>query len=535
MKTTPSLLPILVVPALLLAGGGPFRVAAQEPAPRGDPAALFQQLNANGDGSLSKDEFKKKFGELGQGKFKDRPEVLDRLFERLDADRSGALSAEEFKALGAMRKRKSAATPAPAPPKTDADKPAAAAGDSREHAEPQEGTVARFDADKDGKLSAEEMDALQAFVEKMRKERVEAGKAQTALLPLKGADLSPEQKNYQRAADYSAKLDGHAVLIRVDGQVVFERYDNGQIAAEPHLIHSATKTFWGSAVAAMIEDGLISSLDERVANTITEWKDIPHKGTMTIRHLVTLTSGLEHDLALLHSASRQSRKVPDVYKAALDMKSVAEPGVKFRYGPADFYVLGEVMKRKLAARKQTPLDYLQARILDPIGVKAGPWVFDPAGNPHIPGRGTITARDWATYGQFLLNGGGWNGKQIVKKELLHFEGSQANPGFGLTAWLNAPGGSGVVGGGIADARAGKGSHKAGWIYPDGYPDLFMAAGAGKNRLYVIPSRNMVVARLGESRGYSDAAFLGLVLEGKEPTPGALRAGARKRPERPARH
>jgi len=517
-------------------------------------------LDANRDGQLSKDEFKKEFGELGQGKLKDRPEVLDRLFERLDADRSGALSAEEFKALGGMRDQKNAAmpapgetprrrpgrlrgrenaaTPAPAPPKTDADKPTVATGPAtkgdRGHAEQQEGTVARFDADKDGKLSADEMDALQAFVDKRRKERVEAGKAQTALLPLKGADLSPEQKNYQRAADYSAKLDGHAVLIRVDGQVVFERYDNGQIAAEPHLIHSATKTFWGAVAAAMIEDGLISSFDERVADTITEWKDDPRKGKTTIRHLLTLTSGLEHNLAVLHPASRQSRKVPDVYKAALAMKSVAEPGVKFRYGPADFYVLGEVMKRKLAARKQTPLDYLQARILDPIGAKAGPWTFDPAGNPHIPGRATITARDWATYGQFLLNGGNWNGKQVIKKELLHFEGSQANPGFGLTAWLNAPGGSGVVGGGIADARAGKGSNKAGWIFPDGYPDLFMAAGAGKNRLYVIPSRNMVVARFGESRGYSDAAFLGLVLEGKEPTPGAPRAGARKRPERPVR-
>lgn len=293
MKTTPSLLHLLVVRALLLAAGGPFRVAAQAPAPKGDPAALFPRLDANGDGQLSKDEFKKKFGELGQGKLKDRPEVLDRLFERLDADRSGALSAEEFKVLTGLRARENPATPAATPPQTEADKPATPAATGAPAAAPsaenvkqatglpadntgpgreasQEGTVARFDADKDGKLSADEMDALQAFVGKRRKERVEAGKAQTALLPPKGVELSSEQKNYQRAADYSAKLDGHAVLILVDGQVVFERYDNGHIAAEPHLIHSATKTFWGAVVAAMIEDGLISSLDELVSDTITE-------------------------------------------------------------------------------------------------------------------------------------------------------------------------------------------------------------------------------------------------------------------------
>ncbi len=101
--------------------------AADDPAPKIDPGELFKRLDANADSTLSKEEFKK-LATLGQGKFKDRPEVFDQLFERLDADRSGALSAEEFKGLSKLRGQgspPSSPTPTPAPPKTESGKPAA--------------------------------------------------------------------------------------------------------------------------------------------------------------------------------------------------------------------------------------------------------------------------------------------------------------------------------------------------------------------------------------------------------------------------
>jgi CubicO group peptidase (beta-lactamase class C family) len=68
-------------------------------------------------------------------------------------------------------------------------------------------------------------------------------------------------------------------------------------------------------------------------------------------------------------------------------------------------------------------------------------------NPHIPNGAHLTARNWAKYGQWLLQGGEWNGKQIVKKELLDelVKPSKANLGHGLVLWLNQPGGQGGVG------------------------------------------------------------------------------------------
>ena len=203
-----------------------------------DPAAAFQRLDADGNGKLSKEEFKK-LATLGQGIFKDRPEVLDRLFERLDADKDGALSLDEYKKIGGLRGRSGppsspAPTAAPAPQKSAAGKP-----------------------------------------------------------------VAPSAENYKKAADYSAQSGGRAVLVLVDGKTVFERYDNGSTADTATHLHSATKGFWGPVIAAMIEDKLIESYDELASKTLPEWKGDPRKSRITLRHLLTLSAGLEQDITNL--------------------------------------------------------------------------------------------------------------------------------------------------------------------------------------------------------------------------------------------
>ena len=206
-----------------------------------------------------------------------------------------------------------------------------------------------------------------------------------------------------------------------------------------------------------------------------------------------------------------------LYKHAIGVQALREPGAVFQYGPSCYYVLGEIMKRKLAASKQTPLDYLKQRILDPIGVQVGDWVHDASDNPHIPNGAHLTARNWAKYGQWLLQGGEWNGKQIVRKNLLDelVKPSRANPGHGLAMWLNQPGGQGAVG--VAGQKSEPGD-TAGWIFRGGHSDLFAALGAGKCRMYVIPSLKMVVVRQADSQvdRFDDNTFLSLLLTGQSP-------------------
>jgi CubicO group peptidase (beta-lactamase class C family) len=278
-------------------------------------------------------------------------------------------------------------------------------------------------------------------------------------------------------------------------------------------------------IAAMIEDWLVESFDEPTMKILPEWKDDPRKCRITLRHLLSLNAGLVQDVVNLQGHDRPTL-APDLYQHAIGVQALREPGAAFQYGPSCYYVLGDIMKRKLAPQRQTPLDYLKERILDPIRAKPGDWVHDATGNPHIPNGAHFTAREWIKYGQWLLQGGEWNGKQIVRKDLMAelVKPSPTNAGHGLALWLNQPGGQGSHPLHVAPPGS-----RGGWIYNDGCPDLFAALGAGKCRLYVIPSFRMVALRQGDSPNdsYWDNTFLSLLMTGKAtnvvPQRGVIRA------------
>lgn len=317
------------------------------------------------------------------------------------------------------------------------------------------------------------------------------------------ADLKP-------ALEYSRKYNGAAVLIVKDGKILLEEYQNGRKASEANYLASGTKSFWGPVIAAMIEDGLVSSFDEPVANTITEWKNDPNKSRITVRHLLNLSSGLRENM---HQIGGEGGIAKNRYEFAITLQGAHTPGSFFRYGPAHFAVLGAFMKRKLAPQKLSPLDYLKQRILDPIGAEYAEWQHDASGNPHIPNGANMTARNWAKYGQFIAQLGKWGDKQIVRRDLIEecLRGSSANPGYGLTFWLNEPGGHGF----LKSQRPPAGA-KSGWIYPWGYPEIAGALGAGKTRMYIFPEHGLVVVRQAQrpwDRRYIDSEFLNLVLAG----------------------
>lgn len=323
-----------------------------------------------------------------------------------------------------------------------------------------------------------------------------------------------EQEKYRLAADYSKNFRGLSVLVVKGERVVFEEYQNGFAANEAHQLASGTKSFAGVAAAAAVEDKLLK-FDEKVGDTITEWKADARKLKITVRQLLTLTSGLD---------TGESGR-PPTYAAAVNFAARYDAGTTFEYGPGAFQIFGELMRRKL--KTETYLDYLKRRIFNPIELNVASWTMRN-GQPNIPSGAFLTARDWAKFGQFLKNGGKWNGKQIVARRLLEecfAAGTKANPNYGLTFWLNRSHDAKAnvaekTGGGNQDlqgalqfepetTRAAK--YGIGTSLPK---DLFMAAGAGKQRLYVIPSLDLVVVRQGRQSRFDDEEFLKRLLYGR---------------------
>jgi CubicO group peptidase (beta-lactamase class C family) len=248
-------------------------------------------------------------------------------------------------------------------------------------------------------------------------------------------------------------------------------------------------------LAAAIEDGLVKSLDEKVSDTISEWKNDKEKAGITLRQLLSLTSGID---------AGQIGRVP-TYAEAIGSPMKYPVGSRFEYGPAPFQIFGEVMTRKLKPKKETVMGYLKRRILNPIGLNVDFW-REIGGQPLLPQGASLTAREWIKFGILLRDGGKWKGKQIVRKKLLDelVVGSKANPAYGLTFWLNRVGGTGRAGRAIG-GNAVEEITASGIAEPAS--DLFMAAGAGNQRLYIIPSQNLVIVRQGRMGGWEDREFL----------------------------
>jgi len=279
---------------------------------------------------------------------------------------------------------------------------------------------------------------------------------------------------FAAAAAYSAERRGVSLLVMQDGKVLFENYPSPGGAAKGWELASGTKSFTGVMAAAASGDGLLD-IEEACSKTLTEWAGDPVRSRVTIRHLLTLTSGLKGE-----GIGR-----PPTYADAIKAKPVSAPGAKFEYGPTPFQVFGEILKRKLKAAGQPddPVVWLQGRVFDGLGIRPTDWKRGADGNPFLPQGAHFIARDWAVFGQWVMDGAEGVDSKVYTAL---FESTSANPGYGLSWWLLRPG---LIG---PSPRAGV---NADTIGADAMKeDIVMAAGAGDQRLYLIRKRNLVVVR-----------------------------------------
>ena len=323
--------------------------------------------------------------------------------------------------------------------------------------------------------------------------------ATVAAVPALAAEPAP-LPGCAAAIAYSEARNGVALLVLEDGKVRCRSTD----IATPQELWSGTKSLVGLMAAAAVQDGLLT-LDERASDTLAEWKNDPEKANVTLRQLLSMTSG---------QASTVGR--PQGYLHSLKAPLSALPGSKFQYGPAPMQIFGEVMRRKLSASGQNPdpQAYLERRLLAPLGVRIGAWRRGADGNPLMPQGLVLAADEWTKIGEFVRAGGKQDGKPLVDPLAFAqlFEGSKVNPGYGLTWWLPR-------------ATSAKDPVTAATDINDPAAklpaDMVVAAGAGEQRLYVIPSLGLTIVRqanldmsalLADAKNrWSDAHFLALIL------------------------
>lgn len=321
--------------------------------------------------------------------------------------------------------------------------------------------------------------------------------------PLAGAGI-------RAAAHYSEQHEALALLVFQNGRLRWEWYAPETSPDEPQKLASCVKTLWGMAAAAAVHDRLIS-WDEPVSATLPEWQTDPLKARITIRDLLSMTSGLAPGFGELYQESP-----PDLQIAAAALPASAAAGTQFTYGPANMEVFGLVLSRKLAARKMTPRRYLERRLLRPLGVRVEDWRHDEAGHPWMSSGARMTARGLLRLGRLLLQDGRWRRRALLPRGALAplTVPGRVNPAYGLTLWLNRQAAlSDSVEVDVEKVLSGQADPVA-WekscFSHAAPPDLFLMLGSYNQRVYVVPSRQLVVVRQGKGTSFEDAVFLGLL-------------------------
>lgn len=322
--------------------------------------------------------------------------------------------------------------------------------------------------------------------------------AQTAVAQLQEPSSLTNNPIYQDMAEYSERHNHDAFLVYENGILVYETYANRYPKTEPHVLHSGTKSFSCAIAVRAQMDGLIT-LEDTVASTITEWSDDPIKSTITIRQLLSLTSGLPG-----YATNARRDRVGDAVERAIALPLQNTPGLSFSYGATPYFVFSEVIKRKLGG--ENAWSYLTRTILTPLGISVEHGT-DENGNIDLAAKGKTTAREWARYGQLILQNGMWNGQTLLDESLLRecFIATEANILYGLTWWvvqdLESP----------YDIRVDQPISLAevdGIALGETAPEVIIAGGALDQRLFIIPSKQLVIVRFARgSLRYSDSQLL----------------------------
>ena len=207
-----------------------------------------------------------------------------------------------------------------------------------------------------------------------------------------------------------------AFIIIHDDVILFERYFQGYDRDSLNTSASVSKSIVSALVGIAIADGLIHSIDDPIGRYLPE---LNGKGleAITIGQLLTMSSGLKHTwgIAPWHDLVRSYYK-PDIRRAALRVRAVEEPDLHYNYNNYHAQLLGIILERVTGG---TVSEYLERKIWIPLGMEypAG-WCLDSRrqGFEQMMSGLNVRAIDYAKFGRLYLNGGTWEGREIVPAE-----------------------------------------------------------------------------------------------------------------------
>lgn len=276
-----------------------------------------------------------------------------------------------------------------------------------------------------------------------------------------------------------------ALLILRDGQITFEQYYKDTGSEDQRISWSMAKSVLSALFGTLVAEGKFPNLDAQVIDFVPSLKGSAYEG-VSIRDVLTMSSGVHFDEDYMKFSSdinRMGRVLAlggsmDGFAASLKTRDTA-PGSHMHYVSVDTHVLGMVIQ---GATGRDPVDLMEERIIAPMGLESSPVMLtDGEGTGFVLGGLNLRTRDYARIGQMFLQGGFWNGRQIVPAD-----------------WVAAS---------TAHQAADGAGYGYQWWVPKDNADFgndYMAQGIYGQFIYINPARKVVIAVNAADLGFAAA-------------------------------
>ncbi|NQV29158.1 MAG: serine hydrolase [Rhodopirellula sp.] len=297
-----------------------------------------------------------------------------------------------------------------------------------------------------------------------------------------------DSKSVAAALDWAMaqeEQNTRAFVVAYEGKIIGERYAPGWTRDTPQISWSQGKSITATLIGILIQRGLLE-LDQPAP--LKEWQD-DERSRIRIRDLLQMSSGLDFinlgfKAETLTSKNEHMRVYFDslnVLEHAVNQPAKVPPGTRYSYLNSDPLSLGKIIRNTVEAQGEEYLQFPQRALFDRIGVRSVVLETDAWGNFILSGYDYVSARDWVRFGLLYLNDGVWQGERILPEGWAKFVATPAladeTENYGGMFWLNR-------------------SLKMDQVPPDAY----WAAGFMGQITMVIPSRKLVVVRMGPSPG-----------------------------------
>lgn len=297
-----------------------------------------------------------------------------------------------------------------------------------------------------------------------------------------------------------ASLKTEALLVIRHGYIAAEKYFGSFTQTSRHQSFSMAKSFTSALIGVMIEEGKLSGVDEKLCKYYPQqWKcDDPSDkhGLITVHHALTLTTGLQwQEDWRTNGMGPNDASAGNTVQNALRKPVVDEPGTKVRYSTADPALLRAVVEQNTG---MGVLEYARAKLFDTMGLGGLQWNGDTYFGIQA------TAREYAKFGYLYLNGGQWDGKQLVPQRWVEDSTRSLNDkdpdpdpdvcqDWYYYLWhINLPN---RLGSGVEDKSCAT-QFCTSQQYANLPPEAYFAEGLAGQYIFVVPSADLVLVRLG---------------------------------------